>query len=107
MSALAVLGFHRGFTLADVTFLPLAAAFVFPDFVLDFIGENTGKSFGRWHLIFVEIIVACLMTVATILLQNYYAALPWWLPLVYVGILAVFRALTRFAKDLAGFNDDD
>ena len=84
----------------DIIIVGLAAVIVYPDRMLDWIGERTGRAFDWRHVVLVEVLVAAMS-----LLMPAYPRLEWWYPLVFVGILAVFRSIMWFVTDLFGFRD--
>lgn len=47
----------------DIVLLALAAAIVYPDKVLDWLSERTGRAFGRSYLILIEVLAIALMIV--------------------------------------------
>lgn len=96
---------HSQLTLADTVLLLLAAAAVYPDAMLDYIGERTGKSFGWGHVIAWEVITVVLIITATVLLMPYYPRTTWWKPLLCVGLMAFFRLLKRMITGFFGFGD--
>jgi inner membrane protein involved in colicin E2 resistance len=89
----------------DIIIVGLAAVIVYPDKVLDWIGEHTGRVFGWRHVVLVEAVAITLMFVAMALLMPAYPRLQWWHPLVFIGILALFRGIMWFIIELFGFRD--
>ncbi|HMJ90385.1 MAG TPA: hypothetical protein VK530_11240 [Candidatus Acidoferrum sp.] len=89
----------------DLPILALAAAIVYPDRVLDWIGERTGKAFGWTHVVLVEVFaVALLFGLMTWLIPR-YESLTWWKPLLFIGVLGLFRALMWCVTEFFGFDD--
>jgi hypothetical protein len=89
----------------DTIIIGLAAVIVYPDEVLDWVGERTGLAFSWWHVVLVEGAAIVLMVVAMTLLMPVYPRLQWWYPLLAVGILAAFRGIRWFVTDVFGFGD--
>lgn len=89
----------------DVIFLLLAFVIVWPDMVLDWISERTGKAYGFWHIVLVEVLAVGLIVVALALLMPVYPRLQWWFPLVPVGFLALFRLILWIMLQFLGTSD--
>src|SRR4051812_43879095 len=89
----------------DILLIGLAAAIVYPDKCLDWIGERTGRAFGLRHVVFLQVVAFGLLIIAMILLMPVYPKLHWWHPLVFVGMLGLFRVIARFITALFGFED--
>lgn len=89
----------------DIIVLPLAAAIVYPDVVLDWLSEMTGKILGWWHLLAVELAAIGLMIVAMVLLMPVYPKLDWWYPLLMVGLIAAVRFGVWLVTRLFDFDD--
>jgi len=89
----------------DFIFIALAAAMVYPDRVLLYIGESTGWAVGWRHVVMLEVVVVNLLLVAMEWLQPIYPELSWWYPLVCVGGLAVVRGLMWLVTDMANLGD--
>lgn len=68
-------------------------AIIYPDQLLLWIGQQTGRPFALWSLIVVEIIAMPLMVIATKLLMTFYPAIDWWDMLTYIGAVALLRFL--------------
>ena len=90
----------------NVVLFPLAFAAVHPDRVAEWIAERFGEPCNWLHAIGAEILILALTVLAMCWLMPSYPKLEWWLPLLYIGLLAVFRGLKRFVIDLFGFGDD-
>lgn len=86
----------------DMVFLGLAAIVVYPDEVLDWMSERTGKAFGWGHLLLLEVLSLAAMAAAMVLFRP---AFYWWYPLLFIGGLAALRALHWFYAKLFGFRD--
>ena len=105
---LGLIGFRRGtrqIHLYDFVFLAVAGAIVFPDKVLEWVSDRTGKIFGWWHLIALDLLAVGTMIVATVILLPVYPKLNWWEPLIFVGVLAATRLGVWLAVKLFGFDD--
>jgi hypothetical protein len=89
----------------DLLILGLAAAMVYPDKVVEWIGERTGKAVGWLHIVLFEILAITLMIVAMTLLMPAYPRLEWWYPLVFVGVIGMLRVALLFVRSLFGVDD--
>jgi len=89
----------------DIIIVGLAAVIVYPDKVLDWIGERTGRVFGWRHVVLIEVVAVALMVVSMALLMPAYPRLDWWYPLLFVGMLALLRGIMWFIAELFGFRD--
>jgi hypothetical protein len=89
----------------DIIIVGLAAAIVYPDKVLDWVGERTGKAFGWRHIIWLEVIAIGLMIFAMTLLMPIYPRLEWWYPLLLVGAFALLRGIMWVLLEMFGFHD--
>lgn len=92
-------------SLHNYIILGLAAVIVYPDKVLDWIGEHTGRVFGWWYIVLLVVVSIGLMFIVTPLLLREYPSLKWWLPLLYVGIWGLVRIVVWFLTDLFGSRD--
>jgi hypothetical protein len=89
----------------DIVLFGLAAAIVYPDKILEWLSERTGRALGWLHLILIEVIAIVLMIVAMVLLMPVYPKLEWWHPALYVGMLAAVRAVMWCVSQMFGFDD--
>lgn len=89
----------------DVIFLGLAAAIVYPDWILEWVRARTGRALGWVHLILIEVVAVVLAIVAVVLLMPLYPKLEWWHPLLTVGLLAMIRGITALVTAMLGFDD--
>jgi hypothetical protein len=89
----------------DIIIVGLAAVIVYPDRLLDWIGERTGRAFGWWHVVLLEVVAASLMFLSMALLMPVYPRLEWWYPVLFVGVLGLLRAAMWFVSELFGFHD--
>lgn len=89
----------------DAIFLGLAAAIVYPDWILEWLRARTGRTLGWVHLILIEVVAVVLAVVAVVFLMPLYPKLEWWHPLLTVGLLAMIRAITALVTSFLGFND--
>lgn len=89
----------------DLILVVLAAAIVYPDKILDWMGECTGRSWGWLHLILIEMAALASMVMAMVLLMPAYPRLEWWHAIFYVGLLAMIRGITWLVLRLFGFDD--
>ena len=83
----------------------IAAAIVYPDKVLDWIGERTGRAFSWRHVVWLEVVAIGLMIIAMTLLMPVYPKLQWWYPLLFVGMLALIRGIMWLVIEMLGFHD--
>ena len=97
--------FGRGRHWYDLVIVALAAVIVYPDKVLDWIGERTGRFFGWRHVVLVELIAVALMFATMALLMPAYPRLQWWDPLLFVGVLGLLRAIMWCVTKFFGFDD--
>ena len=84
----------------DPILLGLAALMVFPDYVLAWISDRTGRSFNVLHLVAVVVVGFALTALFMMLLMPYEPRLRWWQPALFVGVLAVFRLIYSFCNSL-------
>ena len=89
----------------DLVLAGLAAVIVYPDKVLDWIGDRTGRAFNWWHVLVLEAIAIVLMVVVMVLLMPVYPGLDWWKPLLITTFFAVMRFLMWCVTRLFGFDD--
>lgn len=89
----------------DLVFFALAAVVVYPDKVLDWIGGKTGRAFGWVHLVLLEVVAIAAIATAVSVLMPIYPKLQWWMPLVDVGLLAVFRAISWILVEMFGLGE--
>ena len=89
----------------DIVLVALAAAIVYPDKVLDWLSERTGRAFGWFHVVVLEVVAIALMGVTMLVLMPMYPKLEWWHPVLYVGMLASIRVITGWVTHLFGLND--
>lgn len=89
----------------DIIIVGLAAVIVYPDKVLDWIGERTGRVFGWRHVLLLEMIAVSLMVVSMALLMPAYPQLGWFHPLLFIGALTLCRVILWFIAELFGFRD--
>lgn len=89
----------------DILLVGLAAMIVYPDKVLEWLGERTGRELGWLHLILIEFVAIGLMVIAMILLMPVYARLEWWYPIIFVGLLTVLRTVMWSIKQMFDFDD--
>ncbi len=89
----------------DIVLVALAAAIVYPDKVLEWLSERTGRAFGWFHVVVLEVVAITSMGVTMLWLMPMYPKLEWWHPVMYVGMLASIRAITGCVTRMFGFND--
>jgi len=75
----------------DFVFLALAGVIVYPDEILDWIGARTGRHFNWKHVVLLEILTMGILATVVLLLLPAYPRLRWWVPLIFVALLGVFR----------------
>lgn len=98
--------YRRGrFDWYDPILIGLAALIVYPDVVLNWIGDRIGRTFGWIHLVLLEVAAIGSMIGLTAWLMPQYPRLQWWYPLLFVGVFATFRALRWLINQLFGFDD--
>ncbi len=89
----------------DFVLFGLAAVIVYPDKVLAWLSQWTGKIYGWFHLLILEAIASSAGLGIMLLLMPAYPQLPWWQPLLLVGCLALFRIIMWLALEIFGLND--
>jgi hypothetical protein len=89
----------------NLIILGLSAAIVYPDKVLGWIEDRTGRAFGWRHIILLEVISVGLLILVMTLLISVYPRLDWWYPVLFVGLLAVVRVMMWLALQFFGFDD--
>ena len=89
----------------DVIIVALAVVIVYPDKVLDWIGERTGYAFDWRHILVLEGITVGLMMAAMALLMPMYPRLHWWEPLLFTGFFALLRFFMWCVARLFDFDD--
>lgn len=89
----------------DFIIAGLAAVIVYPDEVLDWIGDRTGQAFNWGHVLLLEGIAIALMFVVMALLMPVYPRLHWWQPLLFIGFFALMRFIMWCIARLFGFDD--
>lgn len=78
---------------------------VYPDKVMDWLGERTGRVFGWRHVIMLEVLALGSTIVLVALLLSADTRLAWWKPLGLVFALAVVRGVQWVVTQLLGLND--
>ena len=100
------MAFRRGrINWYDIVLIGLAAAIVYPDRILEWLSERTGRALGWLHLILIEVVAIMLMVVVMVLLMPVYPKLEWWHPMFYVGSLALIRFIMWLVTQMFGFDD--
>ena len=89
----------------DVPFIAVATVIVFPDRILDWIGEHTGRVFTLRHIIWLEVLAIGSMMILTTLLAPHYPKIQEWYPLAIVGIMVVFRLIWSLLVGMFGADD--
>ena len=89
----------------DIALVALAAAIVYPDKVLEWLSERTGRAFAWFHVVVLEVVAITLMGVTMLVLMPMYPKLEWWHPVLYVGMLASIRVITVCVTRFLGFHD--
>jgi hypothetical protein len=90
---------------ADAVVLSLAGAIVYPDHVLEWWSDQTGKTFGWLHLIVLELVAIGLLALAMYLLMPICPRLVWWEPVLMVGLLAAIRFGVWLVLQVFGLDD--
>ncbi len=100
------MSFGRGrWSVYDLLVLGLAAAIVFPDKALDWLGTQTGRTFGSRHVVYLEVAAIVLLVSVMVLLARLRPNREWWFPLLLVGLVGLFRLLMRVGTSLLGLNE--
>lgn len=97
---------RRFFRLHDLVFLGLAAVVVYPDEILHWLSDATGRLFGWGSLILLEVVAIGLLIGAVVIFQPHASSVQWWTPLYFVGLVSVFRAVMWGLKQAIGFGED-
>ena len=95
----------RGAQWYDFVLAAIAAAIVYPDVVLEWLSERTGKSYGWIHLMVFEILAVTAMAATVWVLMSNYPKLDWWRALLFVGMITAFRFLMWVVIKIFGFDD--
>lgn len=77
----------------DFIFLGLAALIVYPDKVLGWAGQRSGRTITRWHIAIFEPIAVCVMIAVGLLLMAIHPRFDWWVPIACVGGMGLVRFL--------------
>ena len=77
----------------NLVLLGLASAIVYPDQLLLWIGQQTGRKFEVWAIIVVEMVAVPLIAIATKLLMTFYPAIDWWDMLICLGTVGLLRII--------------
>lgn len=103
---LARMGFGRGrIHWYDLVLFAFAAVIVYPDEVLDWLGARFGWHCGWRHVVALEAVACASVAIFVVLLQPVYPKLPWWEPLLMVGMLALLRLGMWCVRRAFGFED--
>ncbi|MBN8247398.1 MAG: hypothetical protein J0L84_08135 [Verrucomicrobia bacterium] len=89
----------------DIPLFGVAALLVYPDVVLEWLSEVTGRALGWLHLLALEAAGVMGMILAMLWLMPMYPKLMWWHPVLYVGMLALFRVIMACVTRLVDFWD--
>jgi hypothetical protein len=89
----------------DIIFVGLAVVIVFPDKVLGWISDRTGREFGLWHIVWLEIIAVGLIVIAMTLLMPVCPRLNWWYPFLSIGAFVLVRGIRWLVIEMLGFHD--
>jgi hypothetical protein len=81
----------------ELPIIALAGAILYPDKILRWLSEKTGRIFRWWHLVLLELAAIGLLILAMYVLMPIFPKLAWWEPLFYVGLLTVIRGLVDFS----------
>lgn len=87
----------------DIVVFALAAAIVYPDKLLVWVGEKTGQEFTRNHAILAGSASLGLLAVTSLALAHHASHFVWWSPLLHIGGLAFIRWLSWMLRDLLGY----
>lgn len=89
----------------DFLLLGLAALIVYPDKVLEWLSALTGRALGWGTLLIIEAVAITLLIGAMVWLMPLYPKLTWGQPLLYIGMVALFRVLLWGITRMFGFDD--
>lgn len=89
----------------DLILVPMAVAIVYPDRVVEWLSETSGKIMGIRSLIAVEVVGLLGMFLAMEILMPNYPHLHWWYPVMMVGMLGFVRLGVWCARQLFGLDD--
>jgi hypothetical protein len=96
---------RRGLHWYDIILVGIAAIMVYPDKVLDWVSDRTGRRMNWLHLFLLELVGVVLMAAAMSWLMQLYPRLHWWHPIVVVGAVAIIRISMWLVAKLFGFDD--
>jgi hypothetical protein len=88
-----------------VVILPLAALIVFPDKILQWVADRTGREFGWRHVVLIEVVAIGSLGVLMDVFVDLYPV-ERWRPLYVVGAFGMLRVVILFVEDLFGFRRD-
>ena len=80
----------------DLIMVGLAAAVVYPDQVLIWIGQVRGRPFEKWHIILFEPVAIGVRIVTMALLRPIFPSKNWVDILIYVGAIGLVRFIYWF-----------
>jgi len=93
----------------DLIMFLVAAMFVFPDKVLEWMADRAGREFGWRHIVWLEVIIVVFLIFATTLLMRFYPELTWRYPLalicIAVGIRGIIWIVIALFGDIIGPDD--
>ena len=97
---------HRGrIGWEDIVVFTLAGAIIYPDKVLEWLSDKTGRAFGWLLLILFELGAIGLIALAMFLMMPVCPKLVWWEPFLMVGLLAAIRIGVWLALQLFDLDD--
>ena len=89
----------------DLIFIGLAAVVVYPDKLLNWLGERTRRTFGWRDVVLVEMLAIGTCAAFIALFSTPDSALKWGRFLVAVGALATIRAVRWAVARIFGLNE--
>jgi hypothetical protein len=89
----------------DIIFIGIGVIMFFPDLILEWIGEGTGRLFSWRHIVWLEIIAIVSIVIGMMLLMPSYPMLTWWNPIAFIGGIAILRTIKWLVDDMVEPND--
>ena len=89
----------------DLVLISLAAMIVYPDKVAMWIGELLGRELNWVHATLISALGVCAAAGTMLWLMPMYPELKWQNLGIYLGALALFRALMSVVVGMFGFDD--
>ncbi len=104
LAAACFLGFmgRRRWEWYEPVVLALAAAIVWPDEVSEWLTLRTGREYARRSSLLIGGAAALGLALLTFFLIPHSPRIPWWSPLLIVGVFGVVRFITGWIRDILG-----